>query len=247
MIRTAVDDGSKDSLVLRHLSGCAECRTYDAESAALLALLQAPPRVQAPDDFTARLQARMAQVRADESVKLSYLLQTLPSLPAPADFDFRLRARLARAQSEPRGLRAALPAWLAGFWQQSFSLGRAATVMAAIALVAVFTTFQLTQTREPAGGTGDLALNSANRQTAPASANSAAPAKAEAVRFKAAARHNYRALNLAAVAREAVRAQPVSTSMALIDLPNDGQAQYGYGQQIARFVAVKAETTAPTF
>src|SRR5262245_31515309 len=113
-IREAMDTGIQQDTVQRHLAGCSDC----AEWSALLNLLGAQPRVQAPADFDMRLQARLAS----EEVKLLALVNSLPPVNAPADFDFRLRGRLAQARAE-KAVRRPL-AWLADFWANSFSLGQ---------------------------------------------------------------------------------------------------------------------------
>jgi hypothetical protein len=251
--RAAIEIGHKDAYALRHLSGCAACRSYEGELNALSSLLKAQPRVQTPASFEARLQARLTQARADGSVKLSYLLQSAPRVEAPADFDFRLRARLARAQAEPHGLWARL----AGFWQQSFSLGQAAAAMTVLAVAVTFTTSQLLDNRQTASGGDNLAVSSVpvngtfpgqfstERETVPVNAPRIA---------KVAARAGYRITKpvltpalAPAAAAESSKLPPVKNEAALINLPSDGQAQYGYGQQIARLVAAKAETATPTF
>jgi hypothetical protein len=47
-----------------HLNGCPDCRRYSEETASLLSLLGAQPRVEAPADFEFRLRARMARAQA---------------------------------------------------------------------------------------------------------------------------------------------------------------------------------------
>jgi hypothetical protein len=51
----------------RHLDECGECRVYAAETNALLNLLGATPRVEAPPDFDFRLRARIATVKGQQS------------------------------------------------------------------------------------------------------------------------------------------------------------------------------------
>jgi hypothetical protein len=78
---------------------------------------------------------------AGEMSSLLSLLSAQPRVQAPADFDFRLRARLARAKAEqisPAGLFEKL-------WASTFSWGQAATAMATLALVVVFSTFYFKQ------------------------------------------------------------------------------------------------------
>ncbi|MFN0084304.1 MAG: hypothetical protein ACKVX9_02845 [Blastocatellia bacterium] len=52
--------------VKAHLGLCAACRCHANEASALLALLAAQPRVEAPADFDFRLRARMARARAEQ-------------------------------------------------------------------------------------------------------------------------------------------------------------------------------------
>lgn len=47
-----------------HLNGCPDCRRYSDQSNALLAMLTAQPRVQAPADFGFKLRARIARAEA---------------------------------------------------------------------------------------------------------------------------------------------------------------------------------------
>ena len=91
---------------------------------------------------------------ASETSSLLALLNAQPRVEAPADFDFRLRARIARAQSEPQ-VAAGLLANLERFWTKSFSLGQAATAMAAIIVALTASTFYFTNPNEVAkpGGT----------------------------------------------------------------------------------------------
>ncbi len=58
-----------------HLSGCPDCRHYANETSALLTLLSAQPRVQAPPDFDFRLRARIA--RAQSADRPSGLFENL--------------------------------------------------------------------------------------------------------------------------------------------------------------------------
>jgi len=104
---------------------------------------------------------------ADELSSLVTLLNSTPHVTAPADFDFRLRARIATVRSEPRG-----PfSFLEGFWSLPFSLGRAATAMAAVALMATFATFYFTHNK----AIHDNSTGNANF------ASNGSPAKREAV------------------------------------------------------------------
>ena len=69
-IREAIDTASRHILygdsVTSHLNGCADCRRYTDETASLLTLLSAQPRVQAPADFDFRLRARIARAQAEQ-------------------------------------------------------------------------------------------------------------------------------------------------------------------------------------
>lgn len=89
---------------------------------------------------------------ADEMRSLFALLDAQPRVEAPADFDFRLRARIARAQSEPQ-VAAGL---LEKFWTKSFSLGQAATAMAAVAVALTASTFYFTHRNEVATPNGEI-------------------------------------------------------------------------------------------
>jgi hypothetical protein len=145
-IRETLDTVNQSEAVTRHLNGCAACRKEAAATAKLVSLLHAQPSVKAPADFMAQLQRRMATETVTEDARLKRLLQSIPAVTAPPDFAFRVRARLARAEAPVRNPLAAFGAWL----KQSFTLGQAATAMAAIALVAVFTTVQLRSGSAPA-------------------------------------------------------------------------------------------------
>jgi len=48
-----------------HLNGCADCSRYADQTTALLSLLSAQPRVEAPSDFDFRLRARIAREKAE--------------------------------------------------------------------------------------------------------------------------------------------------------------------------------------
>ncbi len=62
--------------VASHLNGCSDCRRYSDETASLLGLLGAQPRVEAPPDFEFRLRARIAVAR--ETAPRSFLRRILP-------------------------------------------------------------------------------------------------------------------------------------------------------------------------
>lgn len=90
---------------------------------------------------------------ADGTRSLFALLSAQPRVEAPADFDFRLRARIARAQAEPH-VAAGL---LEKFWTKSFSLGQAATAMAAVIVALSASTFYFTHRNEVATSNGTIA------------------------------------------------------------------------------------------
>jgi hypothetical protein len=89
---------------------------------------------------------------ADELSALLALLNSPPRVTAPADFEFRLRARILAAQAE----RQSPFSFLKGFWALPFSLGQAATTMAAVAILAALTTFYFVR-HQPAEKTGEMA------------------------------------------------------------------------------------------
>lgn len=68
-IRVAIDTMSKRApLSLEassHLGECADCSRYADQTTALLSLLSAQPRVEAPSDFDFRLRARIARAEAE--------------------------------------------------------------------------------------------------------------------------------------------------------------------------------------
>ena len=142
--REAIDTTSRRAQhgvsVTSHLNACPDCRRHADETASLLSLLSAQPRVQSPADFDSGLTRRIAAAQADETVSMLSLLRTQPRVEVPADFDFRLRARIAREQAErfsPAGV-------FEKFWErlaQTISLGQAATAMAAAALAVTVSAF----------------------------------------------------------------------------------------------------------
>ena len=92
---------------------------------------------------------------AKEMHSLLALLGAQPRVEAPADFDFRLRARIARAQSEPK----TAAGWFEKVWAGSFSLGQAATAMAAIVVAVMVSTFYFTNTNEIGNAGETIATN----------------------------------------------------------------------------------------
>ncbi len=65
--RTMIDSGAPLAAESRHLDECGACRAYAAETSALLNLLAATPRVEAPPDFEFRLRARIATAKSEQS------------------------------------------------------------------------------------------------------------------------------------------------------------------------------------
>jgi len=67
-IRDEIDTASRrnpySGAVASHLNGCPDCHRYSDETASLLGLLGAQPRVEVPTDFEFRLRARMARAQA---------------------------------------------------------------------------------------------------------------------------------------------------------------------------------------
>ena len=79
-IREAIDASGHSSYsgqVASHLSGCPDCHRYSDEAAALLRLLGAQPRVDAPPDFEFRLRARMAGAQAAPAIDPQGFLQRI--------------------------------------------------------------------------------------------------------------------------------------------------------------------------
>ncbi len=120
----------------------------------IAALLRELPRVSAPTDFNASLQARLASAKAEaqEFAGVTALLKELPHVAAPSDFDFKLRARLAQAKAEQQ---AASAGWLAQWFGRSFSWAQAATAMAAVAIVVSVVTFGVLRNDENVPSSGN--------------------------------------------------------------------------------------------
>jgi len=82
--REAIDTASRHTLygdsVSSHLSGCPDCRSHADETASLLTLLSAQPRVQAPADFDFRLRARIARAQAEQAAPANTLQETLQKI-----------------------------------------------------------------------------------------------------------------------------------------------------------------------
>jgi hypothetical protein len=160
--REAIDTTSRRAqygvTVTSHLNACPDCRRHADETASLLSLLSAQPRVQSPADFDSSLTRRIAAAQADETVSMLSLLRTQPRVEVPADFDFRLRARIARSQADrfsPAGV-------FEKAWErlaQTISLGQAATAMAAAALVVTVSTFYINRDSGAPALSGNVAVN----------------------------------------------------------------------------------------
>lgn|GEM_PF-1485551 len=76
-IRSVIDVGSRrepqGETVKAHLRGCTDCRRYADETSALLTLISAQPRVQAPADFNFKLRARIAKSQVEPRPSLAIL------------------------------------------------------------------------------------------------------------------------------------------------------------------------------
>jgi len=76
-VQTSIDTASRRNPMTRethnHLTGCSDCRRYSDQSSALLALLTAQPRVEAPADFDFRLRARIARTQAKPANPFAFL------------------------------------------------------------------------------------------------------------------------------------------------------------------------------
>ncbi|MBL8187467.1 MAG: hypothetical protein JNK38_05645 [Acidobacteria bacterium] len=76
-VQASIDSASSRNPMVReahnHLIGCPDCRRYSDQSNALLALLTAQPRVEAPADFDFRLRARIAQAQAKPASPFAFL------------------------------------------------------------------------------------------------------------------------------------------------------------------------------
>lgn len=81
--REAIDDAARHNLyggaVASHLNDCPDCHRYSDETASLLGLLGAQPRIEAPPDFEFRLRARLLRAQAAPGVDTSgFLRKILP-------------------------------------------------------------------------------------------------------------------------------------------------------------------------
>ena len=147
-IRESVETVNVSEAAAHHAKTCSACRKDMAATAKLVSLLHTQPQVKAPADFMARLQMRMATETVNEDARLKSLLQAVPAITAPPDFAFRVRARLAQEKAQETASNPLV--WLQNWFAQSFSFGQAASAMAAIALIAMFTTMQLRNSVAPA-------------------------------------------------------------------------------------------------
>jgi len=246
-IREAMDTDIRQDIVQRHLSGCADC----AEWSSLLRLLGTQPRVKAPADFDARLQARLAS----EEVKLLALVNSLPPVTAPADFDFRLSGRLAQVKAEKAAWRPL--AWLTEFWTNSFSFGQAATAMAAVALIVVVSTMQLTRnSNQPAAPDATIAsvkLNTPQVVTPPASV-AVQPVRDQLVKPINHTPRQAAPTTIKALAAPTAERMIASTAVerAVYDTAKGQEIKMSngpvaYGQQLRSVLAPKTETVAVAF
>lgn len=178
-IDSSIQSEWQSEAVHSHLTGCPACQQFEAETSSLLSLLSTQPRIKAPANFEAQLQARLQAALVSEEAELTALLGSLPVVAAPANFEAQLQARLASEEVKVAALVGVLPtieapgdfdfrlrarlaqakaeeaargplAWLSDFWTQSFSFGQAATAMAALALVVAFSVAQINrETAQP--------------------------------------------------------------------------------------------------
>jgi len=76
-VREAVDTATRrqgfNETVKSHLGNCADCLRHANETSALLSLLSAQPRVEAPADFDFRLRARIARAKAEPQGQTSLI------------------------------------------------------------------------------------------------------------------------------------------------------------------------------
>jgi hypothetical protein len=121
-----------NGMIGAHVRDCRDCRRYSDETAVLLTMLGAQPRIEAPADFDFKLRARLA--RADETAVLLTMLSAQPRIEAPADFDFKLRARLARAKSEPAAAESIFEKPRTRSYRFSWGQAAAATATLAVAV-----------------------------------------------------------------------------------------------------------------
>ena len=75
--QTAIDSATRRSPVSQsastHIAGCSDCRQHSEQSSALLALIGAQPRVEAPADFAFRLRAGIARAESKPKSPFAFL------------------------------------------------------------------------------------------------------------------------------------------------------------------------------
>src|SRR5262249_52837380 len=75
--QAAIDSATRRAPVSQsastHIAGCSDCRRYADQTSALLALLAAQPRVEAPADFAFRLRARIARAGSQPNGPFAFL------------------------------------------------------------------------------------------------------------------------------------------------------------------------------
>ncbi|HEV2666500.1 MAG TPA: hypothetical protein VG324_16395, partial [Blastocatellia bacterium] len=80
-IREAIDTASRrnpySGAVASHLNDCPDCHRYSDETASLLGLLGAQPRVEAPPDFEFRLRARLLKAQAAPAIDARSFLRKI--------------------------------------------------------------------------------------------------------------------------------------------------------------------------
>lgn len=76
-VKASIDTASRRNPIEReahaHLADCPNCSSYSDQSSALMALLTAQPRVEAPADFDFRLRARIARAQAEPTSPFAFL------------------------------------------------------------------------------------------------------------------------------------------------------------------------------
>ncbi|NOT61263.1 MAG: hypothetical protein HOP19_13680 [Acidobacteria bacterium] len=254
-IRESVEIVNVSEAAAHHAKTCTACRKDMAATAKLVGLLNTQPQVKAPADFMARLQMRMATETVNEDARLKSLLQAVPAVTAPADFSFRLRARLAQHKAQENVSNPLV--WLQNWFAQSFSFRSAATAMAAVALIAMFTTMQLRQgvsTPETQPATAEIASHRPATVPAPVSVMNASQASVKMIRtarpvFAAA---STKALAATPVKVEIAPALPAEMAVPALYSPQSKQMapqREGYfGRELAKVMpAQKAESEVSVF
>ncbi len=76
-VKASIDTASRRNPLAHevhaHLAGCPDCRVYSDQSSALMSLLTAQPRVEAPADFDFRLRARIARAQSEPAGSFGFL------------------------------------------------------------------------------------------------------------------------------------------------------------------------------